>query len=600
MGENQGKDFLSPEITKLAEKIKKDPSSRLFFPLAEEYLKRGLLDESISVLTQGLELWPDFHGARVSLGKAYLQKGQTAEAKAQFEKVLSAKPDNLMAQKKLALIYRDEQDYPQAQKLCQAVLSVHEKDPDMIALKAELDRVRADAPAEPSQPVPQEGASPGSERASSQEAEFGKKPEDTDLSQLIEHGEAWQENTPSEPSQPSDRSGHEKVIDLSGEISSETPSGPDQGKVMDLSEVLETNTVEPLADEGSLSAENSSTHESASVPEKGAEDVDLSAAMDRVLHGGELSEGPKALEESQDSVTEESVPVEPEKGIEPPAGGTVEEASQPSSSEEMDLSEALNFVLQSDEAPPDSSPDRSVEAVQDQSPSETEDSGETAPVVSEDSPPRSFDEQVTVADPGEGNIDLSMEMKDVLQGREPREPSGPTLEGREKEAEEEEKEEVSDASQDASLSESDGKGERSEEIFSDLLGSLSEEIQESSEVTPRQEESSGSVDTAPAEPQAAVTEGAMATMVLGELYIRQGHYEQGIEIFRKILEKDPGNEQARRRLQDLTSRRAEPAEEHTPSTQPSPSAPKRSEELRRGRIDRLQAWIDQLKRSYHP
>ena len=78
---NKGEDFLSPEIGKLTEKLQKDPSSKLFFPLAEEYIKCNMLEEAIIVLTDGLKTHPGFHAARVSLGKVYLQKGRAGEAR---------------------------------------------------------------------------------------------------------------------------------------------------------------------------------------------------------------------------------------------------------------------------------------------------------------------------------------------------------------------------------------------------------------------------------------------------------------------------------------------------------------------------------------
>ncbi|MEK7789333.1 MAG: hypothetical protein AAB283_05390, partial [Planctomycetota bacterium] len=57
------------DIEKLKEKLKKDPNSKLFVPLAEEYRKKGMLDEAISVLMTGITSQPGYTSARVSLGK---------------------------------------------------------------------------------------------------------------------------------------------------------------------------------------------------------------------------------------------------------------------------------------------------------------------------------------------------------------------------------------------------------------------------------------------------------------------------------------------------------------------------------------------------
>jgi tetratricopeptide (TPR) repeat protein len=94
------------DIERLKEKIDKDPDSKLFVPLAEEYKKAGMLDEAIAVLSTGLEKQPSYLSARVSLGKIYIEKGMLEEAKSEFDKVVSVIPDNLYAHKKLAEIYK--------------------------------------------------------------------------------------------------------------------------------------------------------------------------------------------------------------------------------------------------------------------------------------------------------------------------------------------------------------------------------------------------------------------------------------------------------------------------------------------------------------
>ncbi len=95
------------DIERLKEKISRDPNSKLFVPLAEEYKKAGMLNEAIEVLTSGLENQPGYLSARVSLGKIFIDRGLLHEAQTEFEKVIGAIPDNLYAHKKLAEIYRD-------------------------------------------------------------------------------------------------------------------------------------------------------------------------------------------------------------------------------------------------------------------------------------------------------------------------------------------------------------------------------------------------------------------------------------------------------------------------------------------------------------
>ncbi len=121
------------DIEKLKEKVAKDPNSKLFVPLADEYRKMGKFDEAISVLLKGLDNQPSYMSARVSLGKVYLEKKMMAEAKTEFEKVISAIPDNLFAHKKLADIYRDSGDKDRAIREYKIVLKLNSLDEDAMS-----------------------------------------------------------------------------------------------------------------------------------------------------------------------------------------------------------------------------------------------------------------------------------------------------------------------------------------------------------------------------------------------------------------------------------------------------------------------------------
>jgi tetratricopeptide (TPR) repeat protein len=134
---------LSPEIVKLSEKLSKDPKSRLFVPLAEEYLKSGMTHEAMIVLTDGLKIHPNFHTARAMLGKVYIENGQIAEARAEFEQVIKADPENLLAHRKLAKLYKDAGQRDKARISCKAVLLTNPKDAEMKIILDELDRIEA-------------------------------------------------------------------------------------------------------------------------------------------------------------------------------------------------------------------------------------------------------------------------------------------------------------------------------------------------------------------------------------------------------------------------------------------------------------------------
>ncbi|HTR45553.1 MAG TPA: tetratricopeptide repeat protein [Thermodesulfovibrionales bacterium] len=118
------------ELEKLRQKVEKDPASRLFLPLAEEYRKAGKLDEAITVLLSGLEQHPAYTSARVAMGRIYLEKEMLPEAQAEFEKVVSVVPDNLFAHKKLAEIYREREETDRALSSYRTVLMLNPLDED--------------------------------------------------------------------------------------------------------------------------------------------------------------------------------------------------------------------------------------------------------------------------------------------------------------------------------------------------------------------------------------------------------------------------------------------------------------------------------------
>jgi tetratricopeptide (TPR) repeat protein len=116
------------DIERLKEKLEKDPTSKLFVPLAEDYKKAGMLDEAIEVLTKGLERQPGYLSARVSLGKIYIERGMLDEAITEFDKVIDVIPDNLYAHKKLAEIYKDLGKRDEAIREFKTVLRINPAD----------------------------------------------------------------------------------------------------------------------------------------------------------------------------------------------------------------------------------------------------------------------------------------------------------------------------------------------------------------------------------------------------------------------------------------------------------------------------------------
>lgn len=129
---------LLPKIAELSARLQKEPGSRLFVPLAEEYVKAGMLEEAVQVLTDGLKKHPDFLVARVTLGKIYFQQGKFAEARQELEAVVTVSPDNLVALRKLAVLYRQDRLLDKARHCCDVLLAANPKDAEIQQLMQEL------------------------------------------------------------------------------------------------------------------------------------------------------------------------------------------------------------------------------------------------------------------------------------------------------------------------------------------------------------------------------------------------------------------------------------------------------------------------------
>ncbi len=126
------------DIEKLKARLQKDPDSKLFLPLAEEYRKEGMYDEAIDVLLKGLDRHPGYTSARVLLGKIYLEKGQLEDARKELEKVIETVPDNLFAQKKLAEIYKESGDTAKAIQHYEKVVELNPLDGEAVEILNEL------------------------------------------------------------------------------------------------------------------------------------------------------------------------------------------------------------------------------------------------------------------------------------------------------------------------------------------------------------------------------------------------------------------------------------------------------------------------------
>lgn len=127
------------EIAKLTERISRDPKSKLFVPLAEEYKKSGDIEMAVHVLTEGLKNNPGYVTARSFLGRLLFEMGDMNAARREFEEVVKAVPDNLLAQKKLGDLHALSGNKTEALKYYKTARQLNPADAEIVSLVAELE-----------------------------------------------------------------------------------------------------------------------------------------------------------------------------------------------------------------------------------------------------------------------------------------------------------------------------------------------------------------------------------------------------------------------------------------------------------------------------
>jgi hypothetical protein len=130
----------SQRIEDLRRRVEKDPASIAFAQLAEEFRRAGQLQESVAVCRAGLAIHPGYLSARVTLGRAFLELNQLAEAQAELSQVLKSAPENLAAIRGLAEVHHRGGDLAEALVQYRAALSLARNDPDLEQTVSDLTR----------------------------------------------------------------------------------------------------------------------------------------------------------------------------------------------------------------------------------------------------------------------------------------------------------------------------------------------------------------------------------------------------------------------------------------------------------------------------
>ena len=126
-------------IEDLERRLAKDPNSKIFAQLAEEYRKAGRLEDAINTCREGLQSHPNYFSARVALGRALLESNALEEASQEFEAVLAQVPDNILANKFLGRTYHELERHPDALAKYQIAHSLAPEDSELSSLISEVE-----------------------------------------------------------------------------------------------------------------------------------------------------------------------------------------------------------------------------------------------------------------------------------------------------------------------------------------------------------------------------------------------------------------------------------------------------------------------------
>lgn len=127
------------EIKMYEERLKIDPTSYCFAPLAEVYLRAGLLDDALSVSRAGVLRHPDYVAGQMALARVCHQKGLVDECRHALQAVATAVPDHAEAQRLLARLYKESGNEQSALQALQTLLDFH---PDDMSARIELEALQ--------------------------------------------------------------------------------------------------------------------------------------------------------------------------------------------------------------------------------------------------------------------------------------------------------------------------------------------------------------------------------------------------------------------------------------------------------------------------
>jgi len=119
---------LSPEVERLQKQLDRDPNSKVFLPLAEEYRRSKMPEEAIFILEEGIKRNPAYSAAKIALARAYLEINEIMKAKQAIDDILIKMPHHPLAMKLHGDISFREGDFLEARKAYEIVKQLNPMD----------------------------------------------------------------------------------------------------------------------------------------------------------------------------------------------------------------------------------------------------------------------------------------------------------------------------------------------------------------------------------------------------------------------------------------------------------------------------------------
>jgi len=129
---------LSPEVERLQKQLDRDPNSKVFLPLAEEYRRSKMPEEAIFILEEGIKRNPVYSAAKIALARAFLEVNEFMKAKKVIDEVLNITPQNPLALKLHGDISFHEGDFLEARKAYEVVKNLNPMDTEVDSKLSEL------------------------------------------------------------------------------------------------------------------------------------------------------------------------------------------------------------------------------------------------------------------------------------------------------------------------------------------------------------------------------------------------------------------------------------------------------------------------------